>query len=372
MKKFRAIGLMSGTSIDGIDLALIESDGANYIKKIASDYLAYPLQLKNKIHDLIINKQTLKNIKLIENEITEQHILLVNSFLSKNQISSKDIDVIGFHGHTICHDPSDGFSWQIGNPQLLAYKSNIDVIFDFRNRDIIMKGQGAPLVPIYHFHLLKKFPEFSDKNIGVLNIGGISNLTIFKTNNEKSLIGYDVCFGNAPFDDLIKANFNWSFDLDGQLTSQGSINFDIANKILINPIFHQKIPRSFDRQDFIEVLKPLNSLSIQDSLASLAYIIAQSLKISLAILSVKLDLIFVCGGGRKNLGIMNVLQQQLQETSIKNIDQLNVNGDDIEAEAFAFLAIRSILKLPISFKNTTGLKDADSASGGILYPKLNL
>ena len=369
MKKFKAIGLMSGTSMDGIDLALIESDGVNYIQKIASDYLPYSCELRNKILDLITNKQTLKNIKIIENEITNHHLSLVKEFLIKNQLSSQDIDIIGFHGHTICHDPKNGFSWQIGNPQLLAYKTNIDVVFDFRNQDILLKGQGAPLVPIYHFHLFKKYQQFKNKNIGVLNIGGIANISIFNTNHENSLIGYDVCFGNAPFDDLMKFNFNKPYDENGLTTLQGKVNIDIAELILKNQIFHHKIPRSFDRQNFTEILKPLESLSVIDRLASMSYILAQSLKISLEILDIKLSNIFVCGGGRKNLGILKSLQQQIDDVEIADIDQIKINGDDIEAEAFAFLAIRSILKLPISFAGTTGLKEAISSSGGVLYRK---
>ena len=369
MKKFKAIGLMSGTSLDGIDLALIESDGANFIKKITSDYLPYPQNFKNKIIDISNNKQCLKNIKIVENELTQHHILLVNSFLKKNNLTNKEIDIIGFHGHTVCHDPLNGFSWQIGNSQLLAYQCQIDVISDFRNRDILMKGQGAPLVPIYHFHLLKNYPEFDKKNIGILNIGGVSNISIFNTDNENSLLGYDVCFGNAPFDDFVKNHCNQDFDQDGELTLQGKINFEITKEILTKPIFHKKIPRSFDRQDFKEILEPLNSLKINDKLASMAYIIAQALKISLEPLSIKPQFILLCGGGRKNIGITKILKEQLNTIKIDNIDQLGLNGDDIEAEAFAFLAIRSILNLPISFANTTGIKDVSSSSAGIIYKK---
>ncbi|GDX35604.1 anhydro-N-acetylmuramic acid kinase [Alphaproteobacteria bacterium] len=369
MKKFKAIGLMSGTSMDGIDLALIESDGVNFIKKIASDYLPYQQNFKNKIIDLLNNQQCLKNIKIVENELTNHHISLVNSFLKKNNLTNKEIDIIGFHGHTVCHDPINGFSWQIGNSQLLAYQCQIDVISDFRNRDILMKGQGSPLVPIYHFHLLKNYPQFDKKNIGILNIGGVSNISIFNTFDENSLLGYDVCFGNAPFDDSIRNHCNQDFDKDGELTLKGKINFEITNEILTKPIFHKKIPRSFDRQDFKEILKPLNNLHINDKLASMAYIIAQALKISFEIINIKPQFIFLCGGGRKNIGIINIIKEQLNTISIDNIDQLDLNGDDIEAEAFAFLAIRSILNLPISFANTTGLKDALKSTAGITYKK---
>ena len=150
-KIFRAIGLMSGTSLDGIDLAMIESDGADYIKLIANDYLEYTHEFRERLRELIFQNPTLGGIKEIENEITILHANLVNNFLKKNNLKASEIDLIGFHGQTTYHQPAKKITWQIGNPQLLALETDIKTVGDFRTREVLEGGQGAPLVPIYHF-----------------------------------------------------------------------------------------------------------------------------------------------------------------------------------------------------------------------------
>jgi anhydro-N-acetylmuramic acid kinase len=367
MKNYTVIGLMSGTSLDGIDLAMIESDGKDYIKKIATDYLPYDKNFKQQVFDLINNPQTLGNIKKVENQSTFLHIELVNKFLAKHQINPSKIDLIGYHGQTIFHDPKNLITWQIGNAHLLANQTKINVIADFRTRDVAKQGQGAPLVPIYHFYLLKSFAK--QNNIAVLNIGGVSNLTIFNRHDEDSLIGFDLCFGNAPFDDLIKEKLNQNYDDQGKLTSQGIIDQSLAQEILANAIFHQPIPRSFDRQAFNQILQPIKNLKIEDAFATLAFIFAEALKIAIDKCNVKPEVIFICGGGRKNLGLLNIVKNHLKIIEINDIDDLGLDGDSIEAEAFAFLAIRSVLNLPISFAKTTNIKDQINCSGGVLFGK---
>ena len=369
MKNYRAIGLMSGTSMDGVDLALIESNGENYLKVIDSYYLEYNLSFKHKLSNLINNKQDLIFIKSVEQELTNIHIQTVNQFLNKKNIKASDIDIIGFHGHTIFHNSQQAITWQIGNSFQLAINCQIDVVSDFRTKDLILGGQGAPLVPIYHFHLLKNSPKISQQNIGILNIGGVSNLSFFNKNDENSLIGFDVCFGNAVFDDLVKQQLNKDFDKDGRLTSLGKVNVEVALNILQKEIFNRPIPRSFDRQDFFDVLKPLEILNLEDRLATYSFILANALKIALQQLPNQPQIILICGGGRKNHGILSQIVKTLPEISVANIDDFGFNGDSIEAEAFAFLAIRSLQNQAISFKNTTGLKNRQSACGGVLYRK---
>lgn len=369
MKNYLAIGLMSGTSMDGVDLALIESNGENYLKILDNDYLNYNNNFKTKLAEVINNKQELSFIKNVEQELTNIHIQIVKQFLNKKNLKPKDIDIIGFHGHTIYHSPKNSTTWQIGNSFQLAINCQIDVIGDFRSKDLILGGQGAPLVPIYHFHLLKNSLKITQQNIAILNIGGVSNLSIFNKNDENSLIGFDVCFGNAVFDDLVKQQLNQDFDVDGKITSHGMINTEIASKILQNEIFYRAIPRAFDRQDFFEILKPLQFLSLEDRLATYSFILANALKIALEQLPNQPQIILICGGGRKNRGIFNQLAKTLPTISVANIDDYGFNGDSIEAEAFAFLAIRSLQNQAISFKNTTGLKNHLSACGGVLYRK---
>lgn len=367
-KLYRAIGLMSGTSADGIDLALIESDGKNQITNHHFAFQPYDQNFREKLSDIVHcsskpSQINLLELKSIENELTILHADLVNNFLNKHNLTSKDIDVIGFHGHTILHNPDRLITWQIGNAYLLANKTKIKVISDFRTRDVVNGGHGAPLVPIYHFYLLK-----NQANPGaILNIGGVANITYFNGENEDDIEAFDIGFGIAPFDDLVKKKLGIDYDLDGKLAIKGTINFKLAEEILANKIFHQAPPKSFHRQDFKQILSSLSRLETADNLATMAYILAQTLKTNLKFLSTKPKTIFISGGGRKNQAIIKEFTKLLEADNIKIclIDEIGLNGDSIEAEAFGFLAIRSLKNLPISFKKTTGA--ALSLSGGVLY-----
>ncbi len=361
-KIFRAIGLMSGTSLDGIDLAMIESDGGDYIKLIASDYIEYSNEFRNRLRNLIFQKPTLLGIKEIENEITILHANLVNNFLKKNNLKAGEIDLIGFHGQTIFHQPDKKITWQIGNSQLLALETGIKTVGDFRVRDVLEGGQGAPLVPIYHFYLFSKL----SKPILILNIGGVSNLTYF---NEElaSLQAFDVCFGNAPANDLMHKKFQKEFDENGDLAKTGKVNIALINKILEHKIFNQNLPKSFSRNDFDEALAPLESLEPQDILACYSQIFAEILAKDIKLFSKKPKQIIVCGGGAKNKNLLEVLQKKLIDIEVLTAQEVGFNVDSIEAEAFAFLAIRRILNLPISFKNTTGTLNYEGSIGGVIY-----
>lgn len=371
----KSIGLMSGTSMDGIDLALIESDGEKIIKRHNFYYKSYQEDFKKRLKDLIYKTPSLEKIKSVENELTLLHANLVNEFLLENKIDKSEIDIIAFHGHTILHLPEQSITWQIGNGHLLAAKTGIDVVCDFRSKDVILGGQGAPLVPIYHFYLLKDLP----KPTAILNIGGISNITYFNSENENDIEAFDTCFGNAPFDDLMREKFGLEFDTNGDLTSKGNADFILADRILQNDIFHKKPPKSFDRDDFANLIVPIRSLkNPEDVLATFAYMHAQAIKFNLDFLSQKPKEIFVCGGGRKNHAIMDEMRKWLTGISIRPAEEIGFNGDSIEAEAFAFLGIRSVINLPISFQKTTGvLLENDcaqpstpkhsSSCGGVFY-----
>ena len=353
--------------MDGIDLALIASDGKNIIERKFFDYAPYAPQFKNRLRTLICGTSSLEEIKLVENELTFLHADLVNNFLTKNQIAPASVDFIGFHGQTIFHNPKKGVTWQIGNGHLLAAHTKISVIADFRSRDVVLGGQGAPLVPIYHFHLFANQP----RPTAILNIGGISNITYFGDDNENNIEAFDVCFGNAPFDDLIKEKLGQDFDQNGNLAKSGKVNLALADNILQYEIFHKKPPKSFDRNDFTKITAILQSLQIQDALATLACVHAKVLQINLGFFEKKPRLIIVCGGGAKNLAIMDEMKNQLTGIEIKTAQEVGFNADSVEAEAFAFLAIRSFLGLPISFKKTTGINQNSSvkASSGVFFDR---
>lgn len=359
---------MSGTSMDGVDLALIESDGKKVIERKSSAYLAYNRSFKKRLGKLIYNNPKLSEIKEVENELTHFHASLVKDFLTKNKIENQEIDLIAFHGHTILHVPDQKITWQIGNAPLLAHLTKINVVSDFRTRDVVLGGQGAPLVPIYHFYLFLNQP----RPVAILNIGGISNISYFSSDDENQIKAFDVCFGNAPFDDLMKNKFDCDFDFNGELTKSGDVDFILADRILQNEIFHKKPPKSFDRDDFAILLAPINNLKPEDALATFAYMHAKAIAINLDFLNEKPRQILVCGGGRKNIAIMNELKKWLSGIDIRAVEDVGLNGDTIEAEAFAFLGIRNLLDLPISFRNTTGAgltnqSERSFSCGGVLH-----
>ncbi|MBM3580255.1 MAG: anhydro-N-acetylmuramic acid kinase, partial [Alphaproteobacteria bacterium] len=182
-KLYKSIGLMSGTSMDGVDLALIESNGKEIINRSKFLHLTYEQPFKERLYTLIYKHPSPQQIKEVERELTMLHVDLVNHFLAENKLDPKEIDIIGFHGHTILHLPQKQITWQIGNAHLLAEETGINVVGDFRTRDVTIGGQGAPLVPIYHFYLLHN----QQRPTAVLNIGGISNITYFADNNENNI-----------------------------------------------------------------------------------------------------------------------------------------------------------------------------------------
>lgn len=347
-KIYKAIGLMSGTSMDGVDLALIESDGQEIINTKLSDYVAYDKSFKDKLKSVIYDNPTLLEIKLIEKNLTQIHGDFVNQFLQKNNIKPSEIDLISFHGHTILHQPQQNITWQIGDKFLLEKITNIKVIHDFRSKDVIYGGQGAPLVPIYHYNLFK-----ANKAKVIINIGGIANLSYFNDSGLDSLEAFDYCFGNAPMDDIVR-NINLECDIDGKLAAKGEIKYDLANEILKHDIFHIKPPKSFDRDDFANVISALNELNINDYLATLCFIHCQVLAINLSYFKEKAEEVIICGGGRKNKFLIDLFKRELTDFKILIAEDVGFNGDTIEGEAFAYLGIRKLLNLAISFKKTTG------------------
>lgn len=369
-----SIGLMSGTSIDGIDIALIKSDGENIISKGANGYYPYSPEIKKSLAKLIHDpKISLLEIKQIELEITKKHISAVLNFLKKHHLNKSEIDVIGFHGQTILHAPEQKITWQIGNAQMIASTTGINVVADFRTKDIIFGGQGAPLVPIYHLVLFKNYQN----PLYVLNIGGVANATYIENDKSENLIAFDVCFGNAPLDDLVKEKTGDNFDKDGILASKGKIDNNLAEEFLSLNYFTKQPPKSLDRNQFQKNLFKFEGLKLQDALATLAFIIGEAVNNSLQYLPKKPVEIIICGGGRKNKEIVRNISQATK-IKITNIDDLGFNGDAIEAEAFGFLAIRNLLNLPTSYPKTTGLlpekREFQSSStkrlsscGGVFY-----
>ena len=356
-KIFTALGLMSGTSGDGVDASIIRTNGINRYELIRDKYFEYEPTIYRDIHKLKEKLHKKEHLEIHKKEIDnlERKITIFHAEIIK-KLKLDDETIIGFHGQTIYHNPKEKISRQLGNGKLLNQLTNKKIVFNFRNNDILNGGQGAPLTPVFH-HLLSIQNKIS-LPVCFLNIGGISNITIVKdSENLLKLISKDIGPGNCLIDSWVRKNSNEKFDKDGRLATSGTKNeiiFEQAQELYMN---RNNKKKSFDTNDFdISFVRGLN---LADGVATLtdftACIIAEELSLSFKNFNEKIQDILLCGGGRKNKILIQKIRKNLSSNiKLKLIDDYNLDGDFIESQAFAFLAIRSLRKLPISFPNTTG------------------
>lgn len=354
---YKAIGLMSGTSMDGIDAAIIATDGHIISSIIGGTTLPYTDEFRNKLQQLIVGKG---NKQEVERELTILHSKAVSAVLDDCDEDTSSIDFIGFHGHTIDHRPHDGVTTQIGDGKLLQELTKITVINDFRSADVKAGGQGAPLVPVYHQALLHN----EEKPIAVVNIGGVANVT-WIGKNAGDLLAFDTGPGNALLDDWIKAKTEKHFDNGGKLAKKGKINKDIVATLMADKFFATKPPKSLDRNHFSSS-RPYKDLSTEDGAASLVAFTAESIATAEKFFPEAVNKWLVSGGGRHNIAIMDSLKKLLN-APVLDINEIGNDGDLLEAQAFAFLAVRTALGLPISFPGTTGVKAP--ICGGVMWKK---
>ena len=369
-KFYTSLGLMSGTSIDGIDASIIKSNGKDEYKIILDKYFKYDNKIRENIlrvrsklftkEDLNINKNEIKNV---EREINLHHASAVNNLIKANNIN---IDFIGFHGQTILHDSKNRISKQIGDGNLLAQLCKKNVIYDFRQNDIKNGGQGAPLTPIFHNvmvnkNLKKKFNDY--KSINILNIGGIANITkIVKYNKFENSINKikaaDISPGNCLIDEWVRNNSKKQFDKNGKIAENGKTDLLILNQAIENFNISSPYRRSLDISEFDTNF--VRGLNLENGTSTLSDFTAFFISKGLNFFSKNEDSLWmVCGGGRKNNYLMSAIKKQLylinsKKINLYPIEKFNIDGDFIESRAFAYLAIRSYLNLPISFPETTG------------------
>jgi anhydro-N-acetylmuramic acid kinase len=358
-KNWVSLGLMSGTSGDGVDASIIKTNGIDRYELIKNKYFEYDSHIYKNIHVLKEKIHTIEHLITYEKELNElERIITIFHAELVKELNIKHDVIVGFHGQTIYHNPNEKISRQLGNGKLLNQLTKKNVVFNFRNKDISNGGQGAPLTPI--FHQLICVQNKIKLPVCILNIGGISNITIVKDKDDISqLLSKDIGPGNCLIDSWIRNNSNKKFDQDGQLALKGIKNeiiFEQAQELYKNRI-NKKI--SFDTNDFD--ISFVRGLSLEDGVTTLtdftANIIAEELILSLNT-SKKIKDILVCGGGRKNKILLKKIQENLLPyINLKLIDEYNIDGDFIESQAFAFLAIRTILNLPISFPSTTDCKE---------------
>lgn len=352
---YTALGLMSGTSMDGIDAAIIITDGHKILSTGVGEFFPYTETFRGKLRQLI---KGYGDKAEVTKELTELHSEAVHKLLEKAGEHKSSIDFIGFHGHTIYHNPKELVTIQIGDGALLKQLTGIKVVNDFRTKDVKSGGQGAPLVPIYHQALMagQALP------IVVVNIGGVANVT-WIGEKEGDLLAFDTGPGNALLDDWVYSKTGKNYDAGGILAKSGKVDGSLLANFMQDKYFSIIPPKSLDRNNFQGIMDGYK-ITREDGAATLAAFTAESISAASIYFPQKVSKWLIAGGGRHNAAIMQQLRDKLAEPVI-NIDELGINGDMLEAQAFAFLAVRTVLGLPISFPGTTGVKEP--VVGGVLY-----
>lgn len=367
-KLVRALGLMSGTSMDGIDLALIETDGERQVARGAHATQAYPPEFRERLRTAIEDARTLTDrtarpgcLADVERELTERHAQAVTAFLGAHAIDTAEVHVIGFHGQTVLHRAASARSpapmtVQIGDGHLLASLTGIDVVYDLRAADVAAGGQGAPLAPVYHRALAARLPQ---RPVAFLNVGGVANVTWI--GEDCRLIAFDTGPGNALMDDWALRHTGQACDVNGALARSGRADEEVLRQYLRHPYFDRPVPKSLDRNDFS--LAPVERLSPADGAATLAVLTAAAVASSLAWLPAPPALWLVAGGGRRNKYLMEQLAWHL-DAPVAPVEAVDLDGDSMEAEAWGYLAVRALARLPITFPGTTGVPQP--LTGGVL------
>ena len=375
-KVFTAIGLMSGTSMDGIDAAIVRSDGNGLVEHVGeSVFIPY-----DKSQAGLLNAAKTKAAKSFKDQqfvgaeecrdkiveglnaealmVTQLNQLAIEQLLKRNELSAAGVDVIGFHGQTVLHRPQSGVTVQLGDGNALAEGVGISVVSDMRLADMAAGGQGAPLVPAYHQALVEQ--AGLELPVAVLNVGGVANVTYI--GSDGVLIAFDTGPGNAMINDWVHLNGAGDMDVDGKIASRGRVKESALSALLSNPYFSQDPPKSLDRDHFS--LEPLEGMSLEWG--------AMTLTSFTALATSRADFFFpappkrwiICGGGTRNPVLMKEFQKRLSG-EVLSADKLGWSSDFMEAEAFAYLAVRSLKGLPLTFPGTTGVPQPHI--GGVLH-----
>lgn len=364
------IGLMSGTSIDGIDLALVDMS-CGIPKRLAHETFAYSQELSGELHQLCQSgTEEIERMGAADIKLAKAFANAVKQTLVQHKLSPNEITAIGSHGQTIRHRPNSDhpFTLQIGDPNTLAVETGIDVVSDFRRKDIALGGQGAPLVPAFH----KAVFSSDTSNRAIVNIGGIANIT-WLPKDESPIVGFDTGPGNRLMDAWCKKHTSKPFDSNGAWAQQGQVDSELLQKLLSHPYLAQPFPKSTGRELFnLDWLnQQLNDAGKSnlpvDVQRTLLEFTAESISLHLKQLA-ELEEIFICGGGAENGFLMDRLQQKLSPIKVSSTDTLNIPPDTVEAMAFAWLAYAFKNNIPGNIPSVTGAS-REAVLGG-LYPSL--
>ncbi len=362
---FRAVGLMSGTSLDGVDVAVIETDGAEVVRTGIAGFLPYTDEDRTLLRRALAEAAGLTDrssrpgvLGEAERRVTRRHVEAVRHVLDEHGIALESVDVVGFHGQTVLHRPEDALTVQIGDGAVLAGQLGVDVVADLRAADVAAGGQGAPLVPVFHRALAEaaKLP----RPAVLLNVGGVANVTFLPAEGDPTAC--DTGPGNALLDDLMLERTGLPIDRDGSTAARGRVDEQILVGMLAHPFFDRPAPKSLDRNAFSR--EPVAGLDTADAAATLTAFTAASVARALPHLPAQPLEVVVCGGGARNPTLLAHLARYLS-CPVTTAERYGWTADAIEAQAFAYLAVRSLLALPLTFPTTTG--GGRSVTGGVLH-----
>lgn len=355
---------MSGTSLDGIDVALIETDGGDVVRRGPARTYPYDERQRARLTSALEEAKRLTDrqsrpgsLAALEKDLTLWHAGAIQTFCADAKIDRARIDVIGFHGQTVLHRPADRLTVQLGDGALLASLTGASVVSDFRAADVARGGEGAPFVPVYHRALAA---AIAARPLAFVNIGGVANVTYVGENRE--LLAFDTGPGNALIDDWMARHTGSAIDHDGRHALKGRVDGSILDRLLADGYFARRPPKSLDRQNFS--IDGLAGLSLEDGAATLTMFTARAIAAAVDHLPAPPKVWIICGGGRRNPALMGALENCVAGL-VMPAEAQGLDGDSMEAEAFAYLAVRSLHGLPLSFPSTTRV--AEPMPGGVLH-----
>jgi len=369
MERLTSLGLMSGTSMDGIDLAVIRTDGEGFVERGPSMFVPYDAAFRRRIEAGLSDAKAIREradrpggLAELEGDLTQRHADAVLRFLEAHGHQWRP-DIIGFHGQTVLHRPDEALTVQLGDGKALARATGIRVVYDMRAEDMRHGGQGAPLVPVYHAALAASLPENCRRfPLCFVNIGGISNITYVPEQGDP--VAFDSGPGNTLIDQWVSEHAGVPYDDGGRIASEGTVHRATVERYLAHPFFKKSGPKSLDRNDFD--LSGVQGLDLADGARTLAAITAEAIMRSTLHLGEAPKLWIVCGGGRKNTHIINDMKAfpKNQNPLVEVADDLGLNGDSMEAEAWGYLAVRALGELPLTYPTTTGCREP--VTGGVI------
>ena len=343
-RPLRALGLMSGTSVDGVDVALIETEGDTVATFGPVLTVAYDDATRRLIRAAFGSEEQTTATRAAEQAVTDAHVAAVRRWSETSGIALSTLDVVGFHGQTITHRPEKRFTWQLGDGAALARAIGVAVVDDLRSADVAAGGQGAPLVPVYHAALTRDL----ERPVAVVNIGGVANVTWIGA--DGALLAFDTGPGNGPIDDWCARRAGLRFDSDGALASAGKVNRARVERFSQHRYFARTPPKSLDRGDFNDSWA--DGLSAADGAATLTQGTARAIALAARYFPAAVTQWVICGGGARNPALLRAIAEETRGRVVTAPD-LGWDGDALEAQAFAFMAVRSLRGLPISFPTTT-------------------